>query len=113
MATEHIQKGGVGVRFTATIKKKGVVVDVSTADGANEKKLLFQKPDGTTLTKDATFTTDGTDGKIFYDTEDATILNPAGAGWEFQGYVILTDPRNITVYSERKGFIVEDNIDTV
>lgn len=113
MAIEHIQKGGIGVRFIATITEDGATVDVSTATGPNDKKLLFKKPDDSTETVDASFVTDGSDGQIYYDTSVATFLDPAGAGWEFQGYVVLSSPRNITVYSERKGFIVEDNIATV
>ena len=103
---EHIQKNNIGTRFIATIVEDGVVKDVSSA---GTKKILFKKPDGTTMIKDATFVVAGVDGKIYYDSE-AGDLDIAGAGWEYQGYVILSAPRAGTYYSEKKGFIVEDNI---
>lgn len=106
---EHIQKNNIGTRFIATIVEDGQVVDVSSA---TTKKILFKKPDGSTFIKDATFVVAGADGKIYYDSE-AGDLDVPGAGWEYQGYVVLTAPRAGTYYSEKKGFIVGDNIATV
>ena len=106
---EHIQKDNIGTRFTSTIVEDGAAKNVSSA---TTKKILFRKADKTTFIKDATFVTDGTDGKIYYDSE-AGDLDVPGAGWEYQGYVVLVTPRAGTYYSEKKGFIVGDNIDTV
>jgi len=83
-----------------------VSVDVSTA---TSKKMLFKKPSGATLTVDASFLTDGSDGQIYYDSQVGD-LDEAGAGWELQGYVILTSPRAMTLYSKKDGFFVHDNI---
>jgi len=61
-----IHKGDFATVFTATMKTSaGVVIDIS---GATTKQILFRKPDATILTKTATFTTDGTDGKLTYTT---------------------------------------------
>ena len=47
-----------------TIKDQdNAIVDVS---GASLKTIIFQKPDGTTVTQTATFFTDGTDGIVEY-----------------------------------------------
>lgn len=58
------------------------VVDISTA---TTKSLLLYKPDRTLLTKAASFSTDGTDGKIRYTTLAAD-LSAAGS-WQLQVYI--------------------------
>lgn len=92
MASGEARVGDVGTIFRATIKDDGVVVDVSTA---TTKQLIFRKADGTVVAKDATFTTDGTDGKIEYATEAAVVGPPAVAAflsvagqWAYQGYIV-------------------------
>lgn len=105
MATKSVQEFNIGTRFIATIMEDGSVKDVSTA---TVKKITFKKPDGSTAIKDAAFVTDGTDGKIYYDSE-AGFLTPSGP-WEHQGYVEMTAPRTGKWYSEVKGFIVRKNI---
>ena len=57
------QLNDIGTIILATIEDEGVAVDISSA---TVKKLYIEKPDGTLLTKDAVFTTDGTDGKMQY-----------------------------------------------
>lgn len=78
---------GDAVNMIHTIKDQDdVVVDVSSA---STLKIVFNKPDGTALLKDATLVTDGTDGKIKYKTSSATPdLNMAG-NWERQGKVVI------------------------
>jgi len=81
----QVHKLDIGTVFRATIKDgDGVVVDVS---GASTKTLYFRKPDGTVLTKSASFTTSGTDGKIQWTTI-ANDLDTVG-DWVVQGYVVL------------------------
>ena len=83
MSAGEIRVGDIGTIFRATIKdQNGTVVDVS---GAAVRQLIFRKSNMTTITKTATMTTDGTDGKIEYATV-ASDLNMAGS-WQLQGYV--------------------------
>lgn len=52
------------VRIEVTVyKEDGTVIDIS---GATVKDFVFRKPDGELWTEDATFVTDGTDGKLYY-----------------------------------------------
>jgi hypothetical protein len=69
MATcvQEIHLGDIGTVFEVTLKDCDVIVDISTA---TEMYIIFQKPDGTKLTFDAEFTTDGEDGKLQYVTVD-------------------------------------------
>lgn len=50
--------------------------------------ISFQRPDGSSFQKAASFVSDGTDGKIKYTTIAAD-LNMQGA-WTLQGVVIIT-----------------------
>lgn len=81
----EIHLNDIGTVFQATVKDQdSAVVDIS---GATTKQIIFELPDGTNLEKDASLTTDGTDGKMEY----ATILGDLSeAGlWKSQGYVVL------------------------
>lgn len=78
----EVYKDDVSTVFEITLKEGGVVVDVSTA---SVKQIRFKKADDTTLTKDASFTTDGTDGKIEYTTV-ANDIDQDGT-WEIQAYI--------------------------
>lgn len=81
MASE-IHVGDIGTIFRVTIKDDGVVVNVSSVDS---KVIYLQKPDGTTLTKTASYYTDGTDGIIQYVTESGD-LDQAGT-WQIQAKI--------------------------
>jgi len=80
----EIHKGDVGTVFQVTLLDGTTVVDIS---GATTKQILFQKPNGTTMTKNATFVTDGTDGKLKYTTV-ANDLDTIGL-WKIQARVVL------------------------
>ena len=75
------------------------VADISTA---TTKQFTFKRPDGTTFTKTAVFTTDGTDGDIQYLSVDGD-LNVSGT-WHLQAYVVTpagnwkTDVGHFRVY---------------
>lgn len=65
------QVNDIGVRIILTIYEDGEVLDISSA---SIKSIIIQKPDGTTTTTHtATFYTNGTDGKIYYDTVDGDL----------------------------------------
>lgn len=108
MATKSVQELNEETRFIATIVEDGSAVNVSSATA---KKMIFKKADGTTSIETAEFLTDGSDGKIYYDSATG-FLTPPGS-WTRQGYVILVSPRTGKYYSETKGFIVRSNIDKV
>ena len=59
-------------------------VDISAA---TVKSILFRKPDGTIVTQTASFTTDGTDGSIYYTTAD-TDLDAVGV-WKYRAEVTV------------------------
>jgi len=66
------------------VDRDNAAVDISAA---SSKSILFRKPNGTVVTKTATFTTDGTDGSIYYTT-DETDLDVAGL-WKFRAEVMV------------------------
>jgi|PlaIllAssembly_1097288.scaffolds.fasta_scaffold2069334_1 hypothetical protein len=86
MATcvQEIHLGDIGTVFEVELKDCTTVVDLSTA---TIMEILFQKPDGTTVTKSAEFTTDGADGKIRYITV-ANDIDVTGS-WKLQARVTL------------------------
>lgn len=98
----EIHDGDVGTLFTATIKDGDTPIDVSTA---TTKEFIFQKPDGTTFTKAASFKTDGSDGILQY-TSTADVLTPAGS-WKMQGHVVFgVNDFKTSIYE----FVVHDNL---
>lgn len=86
MARIEVHKDDIGTRFELTFKDDGIVVDISSATVT--KEVIFEKPDGTILTKTASFVTDGVDGKLQYVTVSSDI-DVAGI-WKLQGKVVLT-----------------------
>jgi hypothetical protein len=64
MASE-IHYGDVGVNFNITVMNDTVPLDVSNA---NNIYIIFEKPDGTDVTKTASLINDGSDGNIRYTT---------------------------------------------
>lgn len=100
MAANEIHVDDVGTKFNLTIKDDdGNIVDISTASNYD---IIFRKPDGTILTKDAVFITDGSDGKIRYTTV-AGDLDQYGK-WSIQAFIDFgstewyTDVSPFTVY---------------
>jgi len=86
MATEiieEIHEGDIGTVLVATLKNNNAIVNISTA---TTKHIFLQKPSGSVLTKDGTFTTDGTDGKLQYTTIIGD-LNETGV-WQIQLLII-------------------------
>lgn len=83
MASGEVHQGDIGTTFKVTIKDGDTIVDIS---GATTKNIIFSKPDDTTLTVNGSFTTDGTDGVIQYNTV-AGDLNITGL-WKIQAYIV-------------------------
>ena len=74
----------IGIAFKITIVDCDVPVNISAV---STKQILFYKPDGTVLTKTASFFTDGTDGILTYATV-AGDLNAPGF-WRIEAYIVL------------------------
>jgi hypothetical protein len=75
-----------GVRFRAEVRDENdSPKDISAA---TVQQFVFQKPDGSTLTKNTAFVTDGSDGLIYYTTTSSD-LDQAGV-WRIQVYLEFT-----------------------
>lgn len=98
----QIHVNDVNVVFNGSIEEDCVVVDISAATNL---QFIFKKPDGSSLTKTAVFTTDGTDGAINYSTI-AGDLSEAGV-WSIQAVVTIG---NSVYHSSIKTFKVYNNL---
>jgi hypothetical protein len=83
MACE-IHTGDIGTRFLFTIQDcdSASAVDVSSASSI---EIVFKKASGTSLVVTGAFLTDGTDGKVYYDTASGDI--DSVGYWKVQGKV--------------------------
>jgi hypothetical protein len=101
MAANEIHLNDIGTVFTITLIDGTSTVGISTA---TTKTIIFGKPDGTSVSQAGTFTTDGTDGKMFYVTVDGD-LDQCG-WWKIQA--LITDSG--TWKSDIGNFEVHKNI---
>jgi len=99
---EEIHLNDIGTKFLLTIKDGTTAEDIS---GATTKEIIFQKPDGTSITKSGIFETDGTDGKI-YCTSVAGDLDQTGT-WTLQAKVVIASG---TYHSSISSFKVYSNV---
>jgi hypothetical protein len=85
MATEEdiIRIGDIGTAFEIALTEDGSVFSI--ADALTVKQIKFKKPDGTTVTQDAVFSSDGTDGKLRYVSIVGDI--DMRGSWQMQAYV--------------------------
>ena len=101
--TIYAHNGDIGTVFELTIVDTDEVpIDVSTAI---VKYIYFQDPTGARMRKTATFTTDGTDGKIQYVTI-AGDIDEVGT-WQVQGYVETSLGK---FYTEKMSFQVSSTL---
>ena len=84
MAADQVRKDDIGTVFEVTVNDDGAVADISSA---TTKEIIFIKGNGVKVAKTATFTSDGTDGKIRYTTVSGD-LNIDGR-WQIQGRIIM------------------------
>ena len=104
-AAETVHIGDVGTIFEVTVVESGAALDISSA---TTKEIIFTKPKGTKVTKVAAFTTDGTDGKVQYQSQAADSVAPvAGEGgvWKLQGKIVI--PQG-TFLTDLGSYIVSD-----
>ena len=103
MAANEVHQNDIGTKFLVTIKDGSDAVNVASA--TSTKQIIFKKPSGTSMTKTASFNSDGTDGKIYY-TVVADDLDEVGT-YEIQGKVVITDG---TFYTDIQTFKVHRNL---
>jgi len=73
-----IQEGSIGLQIQYTVlKEDGTPQNISSANVPGSKKLVFTRPNGTVITKDAQFGTDGLDGLLTYTTISGDLV-PSG-----------------------------------
>jgi len=102
MAANEIHVDDVGTQFLLTIMDGSAAVDISSA---STKQIIIKKPSGTKMTKSATFSSDGSDGKIYYSSI-ADDLDETGS-YKLQGKVIISDG---TFYTDITTFKVHRNL---
>lgn len=105
---EEIHVNDVGTIFRISLVDVNLITqnldiaDISAATGLN---IIFQKPDSSTFSKDAAFTTDGTNGQLEYTSVSGDI--DAVGQWKLQSIVKMTGE---IFHSEIKSFKVYRNL---
>jgi hypothetical protein len=97
-----LRLGDVGTVFRIRVVEDDLPVDLQSC---TVKQILLKKPDGTYLTKTASFYTNGLDGYIQYTSIDGDI-DQTGI-WKIQGYVEFT---NQGWHTTIDSFLVQTNI---
>ena len=82
--SNNIHNGDIGTIFSALIVNDNIGSAVDISDSTT-KEIVFKSPTDVVIRQLAEFTTDGTDGYIYYVTT-ANDLNENGE-WEIQGFV--------------------------
>ena len=83
MAADEIHEGDIGTVFEITVKDGENIIPINVTLAIN---INFIRPDEmTTLTRPATLSTDGLDGKMFYKSVAGDLI-PFGL-WNIQGHV--------------------------
>ena len=102
--TEQSHVNDIGTIFRVTVYDKTSTGGTSVADisTATSKTFYFRTPSGSTISRSAVFTTDGSDGKIEYASVDGDLSAPGN--WELQAKIVSpdgsfnTDVGNFRVY---------------
>lgn len=100
MSANEVHLNDIGTLFIVTVKDGSVAVDISDA---TVKQIIFKAKRKGTFSKDATFYTDGSDGKLTYTSVEGD-LSETGS-WQLQAYVETpagkwhSDIVNFTVYA--------------
>ena len=85
----HLNDIGTVFRITVYDTDSSGTASVLNISAATTLQIIFRKPNGTSLTKTAAFTTDGADGQMQYTTVDGE-LDTAGT-WNIQSYIVSSD----------------------
>ncbi len=81
---QEIRVGDIGTKLELEIQENCEVIDISLV---TEKTIILQRPDNTVVTRTGVFTTDGIDGKMYFE----TILSDLSMGgvYYIQAYIVL------------------------
>lgn len=83
----QIKVGDYGTTIELTVyDQDSAIVDLS---GSTNRTITLLKPDGTKVTKNASLTTDGTDGKMYITTASGDV-DQAGP-WQVEGLVVFAN----------------------
>ena len=85
MRSPHVDDWGTPFSMTIYDSTNGIL-NISSASPIT---IIFTKPDGTHVEKEAVFVTDGVDGKMKYVTVDGDLS--ASGLWQYQGRVTFTN----------------------
>lgn len=99
MATEVVPLNQIGYKILITLVEDNAVVPIDTA---TVKQIAIWKPDGSTITGEASFETDGSDGQLFYKTIDGDL--DVEDWYVYRAYVEL--PSGFKGYSDKGQFQV-------
>ena len=80
-----IRVGDWGTQIILKVMEDDAIVNLASASGSMD--IIARKGDGTLVTWDATFVTDGTDGRMSYTTV-ANDINVPGT-WRLQGFITM------------------------
>lgn len=80
-----LHENDIGAVIEITINEDGSAKDISDA---STKQIKFIKPNGSSVSKDASFSDDGSDGKVRYTTVDGDLV-PSGV-WACRVYLVLS-----------------------
>jgi hypothetical protein len=101
--TDKIQVGDIGTAFTVIVTDNDIPVNISSC---TTKHIIFKKPSGETVVKDADFYTDGSDGYIQYVATSGDI-DQTGL-WKIQGYI---EAAGLSWHTYQGNFLVMDNLE--
>tara|TARA_R110002110_G_scaffold293063_4_gene507080 strand:+ start:326 stop:634 length:309 start_codon:yes stop_codon:yes gene_type:complete len=102
MPANEIHLNDIGTQFLLTVTDGSTAVDISSA---STKQIIIKKPSGTKITANTAFSSDGSDGKMYYTTV-TNDLDEAGS-YKLQGKVIISDG---TFYTDITTFKVHRNL---
>ena len=102
MPANELHLNDIGTQFLLTVTDGSTAVNISSA---TTKQIIIKKPSGTKITANTAFSSDGTDGKMFYNTV-VDDLDEAGS-YKLQGKVIISDG---TFYTDITSFKVHRNL---
>ncbi len=100
--TKEIRVDDIGTKLELEVLEDSVAVDISTA---STKDITLQRPDGTTIVHEGVFTTDGTEGKVYFTTSLGD-LSMEGT-YYIQVYIALATWQGYSTIGE---FEVHDNL---
>jgi hypothetical protein len=102
MSANEIHLGDIGTIFDVTVMDGTTAVNISTA---TVKQFILKKPDGSSVTKTASFKVLGADGVLTYTTL-ANDLDQAGT-WSLQVYIEMPTGK---WHSDTYSFVVYLNL---